>query len=184
MQLVLLVMILAALVALATGGRFSRLSGASYKGVWWLAAAAVAQLLGAVFGGAAYPVCLLVSAALMAVFLGGNLHRPGVAMLALGFTANALVVLLNGAMPVSLEALYRAGVDRSEAELALDPRHELTGDGTLLPWLGDIVPVAIPGAGQVVSPGDLLVAAGAALMLFTAMRERSEPEPAPHHAPQ
>jgi uncharacterized protein DUF5317 len=183
-QLVLLVMILAVLVALATGGRLSRLSGARYKGLGWLATAAVAQLAGAVLGGAAYPICLLASAALMAVFLGGNLHRPGVALLALGFTANALVVLLNGAMPVSLAALHQAGVDRSEAELAVDPRHEPTGDGTLLPWLGDIIPVAIPGAGQVVSAGDIMVAAGAALMLFTAMRERSEPEPAPHHATQ
>jgi hypothetical protein len=185
--LVLLVMVLAALVALATGGRFSRLGDLELVGIWWLAAAAGLQAVGAIVGGSAYPVCLLLSAGVMAVFLGGNLHRPGVGLLALGFTGNALVVLLNGAMPVSLDALARAGVVRSAAELALDPRHEETTRTTLLPWLGDVVPVAFPKFGQVVSPGDVLVAAGAGLLLFTAMRSvsrRSELEAEADHAAQ
>jgi len=183
--LVLLVIVLAALVALATGGRFSRLADLDLVGIWWLAAAAGLQALGAVIGGAAYPVCLLLSAGVMAVFLGGNLHQPGVGLLALGFTGNALVVLLNGSMPVSLAALARAGVVRSAAELALDPRHEETTRTTLLPWLGDVVPVALPRFGQVVSPGDVLVAAGAGLLLFTALRAgQSEVEAEADHAAQ
>lgn len=170
MLLALLVMTIAAVAALAAGGRLSNLADLHFAGVRWLAVAVCAQIVGALLGGTAYPLCLLVSAALVSVFLGGNWHQPGVALLAAGFTANALVVLLNGAMPVSTSALAKAGIDTTAAELALDPRHEPATDTTVLGWLGDTIPVALPGLGQAISPGDLLVAAGAGLMIFTALR--------------
>ncbi|MDX6247636.1 MAG: hypothetical protein QOF10_996 [Kribbellaceae bacterium] len=163
--LVLLVMVLAAGAALLTGGRFNRLADNSLIGLHWLAAAATGQILGSVTGGIAYPVGLIGSAACIAVFLRLNLVRPGVALLALGFASNALVVALNGAMPVSSEALARAGLD----QFVEDPRHELSAVQTLLPWLGDVVPVALPGLGQAVSPGDVLIAAGAGLLLYAGM---------------
>ena len=46
MLLVLLVMVLAAGAALATGGGFGRLANNTLTGVHWLAAAAIGQLLG------------------------------------------------------------------------------------------------------------------------------------------
>ncbi|GAA2827766.1 DUF5317 domain-containing protein [Kribbella solani] len=166
MLLVLLVMVLAAGVALATGGRFGQLGSNSLTGVHWLAAAAIGQLLGSLLGGNAYPVGLIGSAVCIAVFLRLNLRHPGVGLLAVGFFANALVVALNGAMPVSLAALQRAGVGNAAIT---DPRHELTHAATILPWLGDVVPVALPHVGQAVSPGDVLIAAGAGLLLYTGM---------------
>jgi len=164
--LVLLVMTLAAAVALATGGRFARLADNSLTGVHWLAAAAIGQLLGSVLAGTAYPVGLIGSAVCIAVFLRLNLSHPGVGLLALGFFANAVVVALNGAMPVSAHALARAGLDNS---VVSDARHELSDAATHLPWLGDVVPVALPGLGQAVSPGDVLIAAGAGLLLYSGM---------------
>jgi hypothetical protein len=164
--LVLLVMVLAAGAAVATGGRFGRLAGNTLTGVHWLAAAAIGQLLGSLFGGTAYPVGLIGSAVCIAVFLRMNLRHPGVGLLALGFFGNAVVVALNGAMPVSLNALARAGVSGA---VVTDPRHEISGAGTRLPWLGDVVPVALPGLGQAISPGDVLIAAGAGLLLFALM---------------
>ena len=166
MLLVLLVLVLAAAAALATGGRLGRLAGNSLVGVHWLAAAAIGQLLGSLFGGTAYPVGLLGSAVCIAVFLRLNLRHPGVGLLALGFFSNALVVAVNGAMPVALDALTRAGVGDA---LVTDPRHELSDAATRLPWLGDVVPVALPGFGQAVSPGDVLIAAGAGLLLYAGM---------------
>ncbi|MEU4289342.1 DUF5317 domain-containing protein [Kribbella sp. NPDC026596] len=166
MLLVLLVMVLAAAAALATGGRFGRLAGNSLAGVHWLAAAAIGQLLGSLFGGTAYPVGLIGSAVCIAVFLRLNLRHPGVGLLALGFFSNALVVAVNGAMPVAVDALIRAGVGDA---VVSDPRHELADATTRLPWLGDVVPVALPGFGQAVSPGDVLIAAGAALLLYAGM---------------
>jgi hypothetical protein len=163
--LVLLVMVLAAGAALLTGGHVSRLADNTLVGLHWLAAAATGQILGSVTGGIAYPVGLIGSAVCIAVFLRLNVLRPGVALLAVGFGSNALVVALNGAMPVSSRALARAGLD----QFVGDPRHELAGVQTLLPWLGDVVPVALPGLGQAVSPGDVLIAAGAGLLLYAGM---------------
>ncbi|WP_238173391.1 DUF5317 domain-containing protein [Kribbella speibonae] len=166
MLLVLLVMVLAAGAAIATGGRFGRLAGTTLTGVHWLAAAAIGQLLGSLFGGTAYPVGLIGSAVCIAVFLRMNLRHAGVGLLALGFFSNAVVVALNGAMPVSLNALARAGVSGA---VVTDPRHEISGSATRLQWLGDVVPVALPGLGQAISPGDVLIAAGAGLLLFALM---------------
>lgn len=166
MLLVLLVMLLAAGAALLTGGRFGRLADNALTGVHWLAAAAIGQFLGSLTGGTAYPIGLIASAACIAVFLRLNLRHPGVGLLALGFFGNALVVSLNGAMPVSPDALARVGLSPS---VVTDARHELSGPDTALPWLGDVVPVALPGLGQAVSPGDVLVAAGAGLLLYAGM---------------
>lgn len=190
MLLVLLVLPLAAVLAIATGGRPANLARLDLAGTRWLGLAVVAQFVGALLGGTAYPLCLLVSAGLMAVFLGGNAHQPGVALLATGFVANAVVVLLNGAMPVSASALSRAGIDTTTAELALDPRHEPSTAATGLGWLGDTIPVALPGLGQAVSPGDVLIAAGAALLLYTTLRSKPSrtgtraPRPAATPPPQ
>ena len=159
-------MVLAVAAALATGGRFGRLADNSLAGVHWPAAAVIGQLLGSFSGGTAYSVGLIGSAVCIAVFLRLNLRRPGVGLLAVGFLSNALVVALNGAMPVSLAALTRAGVG---ASVVSDPRHELSDAATRLPWLGDVVPVALPGLGQAISPGDVLIAAGAGLLLYAGM---------------
>ncbi len=70
-------------------------------------------------------------------------------------------------MPVSAAALARAG---SRGVFVDDPRHELVDSRHhVLPWLGDVVPVALPGVGQAVSPGDVLIAAGAGLLLYAGM---------------
>jgi hypothetical protein len=163
--LVLLVMVLAAGAAWATGGRFTRLAANSLTALHWLAAAAIGQFLGSLVGGTAYPVGLIGSAVCIAVFLRQNLRHPGVGLLAVGFFCNALVVALNGAMPVAADALARVGV----GSFVADPRHELSDASTTLPWLGDVVPVALPGLGQAVSPGDVLIAAGAGLLLYAGM---------------
>ncbi|HEU4947359.1 MAG TPA: DUF5317 domain-containing protein [Kribbella sp.] len=168
MLLVLLVMGLAAMLALLTGGRFTRLAEDPLTGLRWLAAAAAGQVAGSLSGSLVYASGLVCSAICIGVFLRLNVHRPGVALLALGFGSNALVVALNGAMPVSLSALARAGLDATP-DLAADPRHEVSGAGTMLSWLGDVVPVALPGLGQAVSPGDVLTAAGAGLVLYVGM---------------
>ena len=166
MLLVLLVLVLATGAALATGGRLGNLAGNTLTGVHWLAAAAIGQLLGSLFGGTAYPVGLIGSAVCIAVFLRMNLKHPGVGLLALGFFSNAVVVAVNGAMPVSLRALERAGVGDAAVT---DARHEIADTATRLPWLGDVVPVALPGLGQAISPGDVLIAAGAGLLLYAGM---------------
>ncbi|MCW2606630.1 MAG: hypothetical protein JWO60_1323, partial [Frankiales bacterium] len=123
-----------------------------------------------VAGGRAYAVGLGVSAALAVAFLGLNRGVRGTGLVGLGLVANALVVGANGAMPVSTHAAARAGVSLSDVVYGLDPRHELADRDTRLPWLADVVPVPLPRLPQVVSPGDVLVAAGVGQLVVLGMR--------------
>lgn len=112
----------------------------------------------------------LVAAALSLVwFAAVNRGRPGLLLAIGGLALNAVVIILNAGMPVSLAAVERAGVPLSRVPLDTDPlREELTTE-TVLPWLGEAVPLALPIRPAVVSPGDVLVAAGSALFLFTGL---------------
>lgn len=183
MQLVALTMVLAMVVGLAAGGRLGLLADLSMEGMRWLLVAVGLQLVGSMVG-AVYAATLVGSTVCVGVFLRRNLQHPGIALLAFGFSLNVVVVLLNGAMPVSLTALARAGTQVPATAFDGDPRHEVIDGTTALGWLGDVIPVAIPGFGQAVSPGDVAVAAGAGLLLFTAMgggRYRSEREAPLYH---
>lgn len=180
MLLVLLVIVLAIPLALLTGGRLQNLALNPLTALPWLGLAALFQLAGAFAAGTFYAAGLIASAICIAIFLRRNLNRPGVPLLALGFFSNALVVALNGAMPVAPSALTAAGLSPT---VAPGPRHELETPATLLPWLGDTLPLALPTTGQAISLGDLLTAAGAALLLHTAL-QHSEPKPAVNHPPQ
>lgn len=119
-----------------------------------------------------YPMCLAVSATLMVQFAAGNLRVPGVALAAAGLCANAAVVILNGAMPVSESAAARAGISAESLHLDTDDRHEPLDGATKLTLLGDRIPVPIPGRREVDSAGDLAIAAGAGLYLFAAAYRR------------
>jgi hypothetical protein len=102
----------------------------------------------------------------------------GAALVGVGLAANAVVLLVNGAIPVSADAATRAGADPIAAVSA--DNHEATDPDTRLAWLGKTIPVAFPPRPEVVSPGDVAVAAGLAVALcmgLTGRRERSgEPE--------
>jgi hypothetical protein len=76
-------------------------------------------------------------------------------------------------MPVSADASGKAGVTTQDLLAGTDPRHELADDGTRLRALGDVVPVLLPVHPEVVSPGDVLVAAGLAQLVVLGMRRRT-----------
>lgn len=119
-----------------------------------------------------YPMCLAVSATLMVQFAVGNVRVPGMALAAAGLCANAAVVIVNGAMPVSETAATRAGISVQQLHLETDDRHEPLDGGTRLTALADRIPVPIPGHREVDSLGDLAIAAGAGLYLFAAACRR------------
>ena len=152
-----------------------------------------------VLAGAAWEPLLSMLAGLawltFAYYAWVNRQVHGAALVAAGLAANGLVLLLNGAVPVSLFAASHAGAD---PEALVEPAdHEPSGPDTLLPWLGKTVPVAFPPRPEVVSPGDVAVAAGLALVVGMGMtratrpgtdeqegldpdRETMEPDPEPH----
>lgn len=166
MSLVLVVLVCALALGWVLGGGLDRLGSVVPTGRWLVVVAFLTQAAGTVVGGALYPVGLAGSAVLALAFLVRNRGTRGTGLIALGLLCNALVVALNGAMPVSLHAAGRAGADVLDG---LDARHEVATSSTRLPWLGDVVPVRLPVRPEVVSPGDVLLAAGIAQLVVVGM---------------
>lgn len=167
--LVLLVAVLALAAGLLTGG--SRLSRVRLRAVRLLVAAAVVQLGTSALApgsGAARTTALVVTSVLVGLFVYGNRTVAGTPLIGLGLLLNVLVVVANGAMPVSVASAARAGLTPAELALPADAMREPLTQSTVLGRLGDVVPVALPWRPQVVSPGDVLVAAGVGLLLLCA----------------
>lgn len=154
------------------GGGLARLGRIALRDRWLVAAAVAVQLAGALVGGRAYAVGLVGSALLALRFLERNRGLRGTGLIALGLLANALVVGVNGAMPVSAHAAARAGADIGLVAAGDDPRHELEDRNTLLAALGDVIPVRLPWHREVVSPGDVLLAAGIGQLVVVGMGAR------------
>ena len=169
MLFIVIVLLAAIMVGYLAGGGLERLGELRLRRRWLLLLAALGQFVGAVLGPPAYGVGLGLSAVLAATFLVVNRGVHGTALVALGLGANAVVVGLNGSMPVSADASGRAGVSTQSLLRADDPRHELANDDTRLRLLGDVIPVPLPGRPQVVSPGDVLIAAGLAELVVVGM---------------
>ena len=180
MALVAVVLVLAALVGVAAGGRPAALARVPLAGWGWLAGAALIQLAGSLTARTSgsqlpYEVGSLAALAMLIGFLVRNTRLPGVPLVAVGLLLNAAAVLTNGSMPVSRWAAGRAGVDLAYIAAGLDARHAVAGRGTALRLLSDVVPVPIPGAPEVVSVGDVLVAAGLGLLLVSALLWGQQP---------
>ena len=169
MSVVLLSLLGAVLVGWARGGSLERLGALPLRSRRLLLLAFVAQQAGVVVGGPFHPLGLVASVPLVAAFLLRNRGVRGTGLLTCGLLLNAVVVVANGAMPASTAAAARAGVSTAPITAGADPRHELADGSTRLPWLADVVPVPLPGRPEVVSPGDVLVAAGAAQLVALGM---------------
>ncbi len=172
MVFAVVVLLVAVAVGYGAGGGLDRLGRLSLRHARLVVAAVVLQLAGGLVGGPAYPVGLAGSALLVAAFLAGNRGVRGTGLVALGLLSNALVVGLNGAMPVSTEASGRAGITTQDILSGSDPRHALAGPQTRLRLLGDVIPVLLPAHPEVVSAGDVLVAAGLAQLVLVGMTRR------------
>ncbi|MFN3179522.1 MAG: DUF5317 domain-containing protein [Thermus sp.] len=92
-----------------------------------------------------------------------NRHLKSLYLVLLGLGLNTLVIFANGGhMPVSLDALKKAGIEGWEELLKTrgDAVHTLLDESTRLPFLGDVI--ALPPLRKAVSPGDLFILAGIA----------------------
>lgn len=179
MVLALVALVGAVAAGYALGGTWARLTTLELRWRRFVVAAVLAQTGGALVGvlgygdpRRAYVVGLATSAACAAVFCSRNLRVAGVPLVTLGLCANAMVVAANGAMPVSVSAAVRAGVPLADIAGGHDSRHELADDATTWRWLGDVIPVPLPTRSEVVSPGDVLVAAGLAELVVMGMLRR------------
>ena len=169
--MLLAVIVLLAALALGRlgGGSLARLGGLQLDARRLVPIALLVQLGGGLVGGPAYALGLAVSAALLGVFLLRNRDLRGTGLVALGLLSNALVVGLNGAMPVTEAAAARARIATQDILTGADPRHQPAKDSTRLRLLSDVIPVPWPVRPEVVSPGDVLVAAGLGQLVLIGM---------------
>lgn len=176
-MLVGVVVVGAAAVALLAGGRWYDMTHEELRAPGYVVLAVIAQVLGAVLAdhtSAAwvYPTGLAISAVCALVFCIANIRVAGVPLVALGLVLNAAVVARNGDMPVSIAAASRAGVSTLTVATGNDPRHSIAGRDSTWRWLGDVIPVPLPVSPEVVSVGDVLVAAGLGEFIVVTSRRR------------
>jgi hypothetical protein len=107
-------------------------------------------------------VVVVISNLLLIAFLLLNRGLPGVGLMAAGLLLNLIVIAANQAMPVSQTASDIAGVTHSPT--AAELKHEPMRPSTVLPWLGDVIP--LPRLGEVLSVGDLLLVVGIARLVY------------------
>jgi Family of unknown function (DUF5317) len=177
MALALILLVGAAVLARATGGSWDAFGAQPFKGLRLVVIAVAAQLIGSGLARASglhgfYPTGLALSALAALAFCVRNVRLPGVPLVALGLLSNALVVAVNGAMPVSVAAAARANVPIAAIADGADPRHSIAERGTALRELGDDIPLPVPWRPEVVSPGDALIAAGLGEFVLLGMRPR------------
>lgn len=169
-----------AILSLATGGSPRLLMREPFKGDWALLVLLPVQALWPDLSSRLGINCalsmvmwLLMMIALVVVIALNTGRRPVLAVAALGIAANVLVIALNGAMPVSIEAASEIGGTRAEARavLAESCLHEEIDAGTRLAVLADVI--AVPGPEwqrSVLSIGDVLLSLGLGGWVFAASR--------------
>ena len=182
MPLVLGTLVVAALVGLLSGGRWSRL--AELKIAWVPLAIAGFAMQWVTPSDAWLPlVLLLVSFAALIAFAIRNLAVRGFRVVLLGILLNFLVIAVNAGMPVSRYALEASGQTDTLADLIHGggAKHHLATQKDVLVPLADVIPV--PPIHNILSVGDIVTYAGAAWVVIAALRPRRAslrrvPEPA------
>ncbi len=161
-------------------GRLGALAGVRLR--WWglcVAGLALHRLLPLAIpalrsGMVAHDIDAGVFYAALTVFALANRDRPGAYGLVGGALANALPTLLSGGrMPVWTEVLGRIPMRAARALLAgQDVSHVAMAHPSGLLWLGDVIGVPAPLPPDVISAGDIAIAAGAAVFLAFSMAPR------------
>jgi len=186
--LILAAILVGILIGLLSGGSLRLLSEIQLR--WWpLAIAGLLLQLIPVHSGSGGTDWLAVgsiaaSYLLLLVFLVANFRLVGIPLIAVGIGLNALVIALNGGMPVSDTALRAATIDAAQYESALakledqgSPKHHLATDDDVLRPLSDVVGLGPP-IQQVYSLGDFLSLVGIVWLFVAATRG-----PPGRHAP-
>ena len=167
-----------------TGGSLSKVAALPFRGVRWLVAALVLQVLViSVLTSLPHAVAVaghIASYAMLAWVLWLNRRLPGVLVIAAGAAANGVTIALNdGTLPASRHALRAAGIHLhagfDNSGIVAHPH---------LAWLGDIMvtPSWLP-MRNMLSIGDLLLLAGACILVFVSTRKTYAPRSTPAAVP-
>lgn len=124
----------------------------------------------------AAPLAVACSYLALICFALANLRLVGMPVVLVGLALNMAVIAANGGMPVRAGAVVKAGlvVPDEVPSIDLGPKRHLEGEDDVLTILGDVLPVAP--LREVVSFGDLILAAGVADVAFRLLRPARRPE--------
>jgi hypothetical protein len=161
-------------IGLMRGGSFKNLSQAELRGVPLVFVGVLLQLGSSVAERVEIhwlPLALvLASFACVFAFAALNFNLPGMTLIALGALSNFVVISANGGMPVSRDAIRRAGLEDvfvgPGATTVKGAHHALTDDSRLR-FLADVIPIRV--TANVVSVGDIVIWAGLLLLLAELM---------------
>ncbi|MBJ82391.1 MAG: hypothetical protein CL462_05730 [Acidimicrobiaceae bacterium] len=175
MYLIPLALLIGAAVGLFVRGSFDYLLAT--RVVFWPIAVVGVALQGLVGSGLGVPYPTLLTAismVLIAVTCAMNLHLTGASVVLFGTVLNLLPLVFYGYMPVTAEAVVKAGIaDFASIDLVrLGATRAFETGGETLIFLGAIVPVRW--LNEVFSFGDLVIACGLANLgfrLFFPLRE-------------
>ncbi|MGI8874062.1 MAG: DUF5317 domain-containing protein [Egibacteraceae bacterium] len=177
MVLVVVMLVCAVLAGWALGGSVRNLARVRLRATWLVFAAVGLQLSLGLVGARGGPVDALatplLAASQLAVvgFVAANRYLPGMPLVLLGLGLNALVIIPNGGMPVSADALRAVG--GATATIAEPGKHRLLTEADVLPALADVI--AVPLLRTVISVGDLVLAAGIGVLVVGQMRRHPRP---------
>jgi Family of unknown function (DUF5317) len=176
MKLLLAVLVLSVCLGYLFGGRLHRLEALRPR--WW---GLVIIGLGIQFvrlPDGATGTDLVIRTAVLALcysfllaFALVNVRLPGMFLVVIGLACNMTVIVVNGGMPASAQAL----IDSGQADVLADVRHQgadkhhLLTDDDQLTFLADVIAIPQP-IGQAVSVGDILVYAGLTWLIVATMR--------------
>jgi hypothetical protein len=176
MKLLLAVIVLSVCLGYAFGGRLYRLE--TIRPRWWglvilgLGIQFVPLPNGATGTDLAIRTAVLALSYLLLLTFGlVNVRMPGMFLVVIGLACNMTVIVVNGGMPASAQALIDSGQEDVVAyvrEQGADKHHLLTDDDQLT-FLADVIAVPQP-IGQAVSVGDILVYAGLTWLVVATMR--------------
>jgi Family of unknown function (DUF5317) len=161
------------LIGLLRGGSFKNFSRAELRGVPLVFAGVILQLSSTLAERADLhwlPLTLvLLSFALVFAFAALNFSLPGMGLIAIGAICNLLVIAANDGMPVSLDALDKAGLGNPFAGpgALVKGAHHALEPGTHLRFLADVIPITV--TANVVSVGDIVIWAGLLLLVAQLM---------------
>lgn len=180
---ILVLLLATVLLGYLVGGRLGRFAGLNLN--WWgvaLGGLALQALPvpGSLPDGTPRPgtLMLLASYVLLLTFLAANRRVPGARLMAAGVFLNLVVVIANGGMPVSADAIERASGSLNTTPTVEATKHHLMTEQDTLTVLGDVIPLPPP-IGVVLSIGDVLLYLGVAWCVIRVMRGWSLANPRP-----
>jgi hypothetical protein len=128
------------------------------RAVYLLALACVPQVLA--MQGVRHSLLALAGLLLCLRWYWLNRDLPGALLLMIGIVLNlGTMVLHGGAMPITTATLAALGVDLPAGTVIAGSKDVVVA-GSPIWWLGDWIRVVTPWNNWIISPGDLLVAAG------------------------